>query len=715
MPKKGSLIGAWLFAFFIFAGITTANAQSLVLNTNHRDHIVKIVYHEHARLYVSASRDNTIRIWTPDSLKIKQVIPVTKGNIEHLVANPGNDTAAVVIRLEDGAFEIFTIDISSGRVLFSIPVQDNPIHLCFSPQGSYLAYSMPQMNSLYIHDTRTGRRMSYLRDVEGIMSYFTFSRSEANIMTYQTSTGELSYYDVRRGNNLSYSAAAPNLSHLTMLGTRYLVGYRANELYVIDAVNGRTIASRSTTFPVISIITDTQTNTISTISRSGSTSRLESFVFNGTALLASEQLDQGIPKDIQTATYHDGILITADSSHIIRRHDRSENSTRTFAAANILAASSAAINTDRFLASTDNGIVSINTIIFSALTSTNSGSPKPAADASADTDDATADTSEEAATEISITDRLRTPRISDSSLSMLATGSFFAWPNASQRDMAVYYWDNTDSAFSNTGIITDSAVREARVFNDELLILTQQGSLILYDTETYQKNFEFNNIDISSAVRTSGAIIAGKSNSSPSSSPLFMINPETMETVPVQDKALIVYEIEYDPQRNLIYTLALVESRGKNSTVLRVHQASSPSRSRVIKKVDDEELSATMFFEHASGRLYTTLGERGIAYWDGSRFNSMDSSSEPLEQIGANQDIVWAITNNGLIEFRETNTGKYLGEMALLHDNSWVLISSEGQFMSSANFDPETSLNIPGIRNPDRNDYERYRIKTQTF
>ncbi|MFW6364229.1 MAG: hypothetical protein ACOC0D_10320, partial [Spirochaeta sp.] len=251
-----------------------------------------------------------------------------------------------------------------GRHGYRIQIDDNPIHMDFSPQGSYLAYSLPRWDSISIHNARTGRRLNYLRSVGGIKTFFTFSRTEANIMTYQATTGELSYYSVTQGRELSRASTVSNLSNLKMLGTRFVVGTRPGQILVIDVVNGD-VAARAETPDIKSIIVDSESSTIGLIKQQNADNPYAEYSFEGTRLIAAETRPPDLPSTIQRAAYHNRAVLTAGRDHKLRWHHRDSDLHFLFQAADLQPVRSLTLTGQQLHFSTEQGTVSIISDIFS--------------------------------------------------------------------------------------------------------------------------------------------------------------------------------------------------------------------------------------------------------------------------------------------------------------------------------------------------------------
>ncbi|GAB6091360.1 hypothetical protein [Spirochaeta dissipatitropha] len=678
-----------------FTSLSAVHADNLILNSYHSDTVTGFFFHPITQSYFSVSRDGSLRTWDSASRKVSRTFQITSGRIEQAVKHPSLPQAALLIRMQDGRYEIAGIDITDGSRKFSIQTNDRPIYMNYSPQGTYLAYTLPQWNSIQMHDASNGRRLTFLRNVGGIISYFTFSRTEANIMTYQTSSGEIVYYDVRRGTELSRLSSSSGLEFPGMLSSRFLAAIRANNLVLVDVVNGRIVDSRQLSGTVQALFTDQEHGIVGIIRRQANRSELIEFRLeqNRTAPLTPSL--QSLPVNIQTGSYFNGNPSLALQNYSLMSYERSSGIAMPFSAASIQHIQDIDISGDKLHLSSSNGIVSIQSDIFSSGLSSSGIEIRNISDSSS-----------------------RPPLTGDFGISIgpgnsTAEGLKFVWPGSTERNMNIYTWDSSTDIYTNTGIQNDDALIEFKVLGDSILSLSRQGNLRMYSAADFSTTFNFRNVDLQTATRAGEYIVAGKSFSSGFQSPLLAVNPRTMETVPIDDSAQLIYRMEYFNARDQLFSLGLLRNSrsGAIQTELRLHTGSDLSRTRSIKVHPGEDLTADIFIDESRNRVYTTLGGENLSYWNGSRMINMQQSGNVPRKVSGNSDFVWTININGTASLWQASNGTYLGDIALLTDGSWVFISTMDGFIASESFSVSNGLNLkdnPQARNAL---LERYRVR----
>ncbi|WP_156809998.1 WD40 repeat domain-containing protein [Spirochaeta africana] len=680
----------WFTRLCFFLGLLTVPMFSwgadIVLNAHHTEAITSVFHHEQASVYVSTSRDGTIRTWVPGSFKTRHAYQLTNGSIEQAIPHPTRPDIAVLIRRQDGSYELNSINVNDGSRNFAIQLDDTPIHIAYSPQGSFLAYSMPRWDSLSLHNAATGRRLNLLQSVGGIMSFFTFSRSEANIMTYQASTGEITYFDVNSGRQLSRSGSTANLSHVGMMGTRFMVGARAGQLLVIDVVNGRTVSSTPVTAPIQLLLTDADSATIGAVTMRGSSTILQEWAFSGSSLIPTRYTPAGLPSVIRRAQYHGQALITASADHTLHWHHRQEAVHRDFSASTLQPVTGIARSDGRLHLSTSQGIVTIESDIFERSLARSVGISRLDSTTSAP------------------------PRTGDNGLVQLGSDRILVYPATTSRNLSFFTWSPEDDIYHETAIRITDPVTATFTDQETLLLVTNQGSVLGIDPAELTQRFEFQNIDVQTALMLNDKLITGKSRTSGFETPLLSIDPATMETVPVDNPAVMVFAMAQDPQRNLLYTLSLQQSQGESETVLRVHPGNNIEQSRIIARHEGEDMAAGLFFDPGRRRVYTTLGSERLMYWNGTRMIQMQPNRQMPRTVQAHEDLVWAVNRNGSVSFWQAVNGVYLGSLAVLDNNNWVFISSEGGFLSSVDFNVDRGLSLPASPRAPGEMIERYRV-----
>lgn len=687
MNTESRFFRAAVASIFFITALSAAHAAEITLNINHSSTITGIHFHPVSDRYITVSRDGTMRNWVPNSLKSSNSFQVTSGSIEKAVLNPSRPEIALLRRAQNGDYSIAAIDIETGSVRYEIDLEDNPLYIAYSPQGSFLAYTLPRWESLVVHNANTGRQLSHLRNVGGIKSFFIFSRSEANIMTYQASNGEITYHDVRRGSELQRSSSISNLDHIQMLGTRFMIGVRAGTLYVIDVVNGNTVDSRSIAAPIINLIVDEDTSTIGVLTSLSNRTRLQEFSLSGNTLISRPETIDTLPATITTGYYHSDNLIIAADDHSLSKHNRYDNTFSNFVAENLQPVHHIALTNQQLHLSTADSIISIFSDVFGRSLA----------------DGLTVNTISETISDL--------PQAGKYGISPLPSNRVLIWPKENSQNLTVYEWSPDSGIYTPTPISLDSPVRELEIHNNRITLLSRQGTIARLSTDTFSESFTFRNVELQTVSTLGQSIIGGKTQSSGFESPLILVDPQTLETVPVDDSSILIFSSVYDNQRDILYTLSLIENRSNIQTVLRLHTGQDPSRSRILSRFNGEDMSAELYLDPSRNRLYTSMGGEHVSYWNGHRMVQMQNPGSTPRFISGTGDLIWARNNDGTVSFWQANNGVYLGNLAVFQNGSWVFISPLDGFISSDDFDTRKGLSMTNIPNAPHYFIERYRVR----
>jgi WD40 repeat protein len=274
-----------LILLAILAAALPAGAQSRVtLSIGHSAPVTDMVTIPNRGVAVSAARDASLRVWDLERGALMESYQLPPIPVLRLAAHPDGEHLAVLQSDNRSHHQISVMAWATGDILYSVQVPARPIYFGYSPQGTYLLYSLPAYRSLFFLDSASGSERTYLNAGFGIVGFVQISASEQYVMTYIPSRGQIIYFELQTGGEEHRTSTERNLEHLTALSGRHLVGYRENTLYVVDNYDG-SVEDSTPAVGVRSITVDG--DQIVVLSQSGTRTEVNRYTYSGTSLQRS--------------------------------------------------------------------------------------------------------------------------------------------------------------------------------------------------------------------------------------------------------------------------------------------------------------------------------------------------------------------------------------------------------------------------------------------
>lgn len=238
------------FALLLIIG-WPIGARSVLVRSRHSGRISAIVLVPGARRLFSAGEDGTVKIYNSMSGALQESIQVSPHPIALLAHHPSRNRI-VVVESDGVSIHLLTVwDLDGERRLYSIRLDEAPLALAYSPQGSYIVYTRADWESVVFLDADRGVE---LRDPDdpssprfegfGIVGAFYLTPSERTFVAYLPS-GSIQYRDVATGDlKSSRIATTRGLSNLSFIGENpsRAIGRTDDEIIAIDIVSGRDVA-----------------------------------------------------------------------------------------------------------------------------------------------------------------------------------------------------------------------------------------------------------------------------------------------------------------------------------------------------------------------------------------------------------------------------------------------------------------------------------------
>ena len=642
-----------IFAFFLLIPVLlAANTPQprIVIQSGHSGAVRSVAYQKSTGLTVSTGVDGTIRVWKSGTLVYKR--QVSHLPLSDLIVHPNLPVAAYIATDSINTYRLSVYNWVEDHELYSIRIQDAPLSLGFSPQGSYLFYSRADLNSLTILDAESGAPMEIATGGVGIVSSAFFSNTESTMVSYLPS-GNIIYWDLE--NNSRKAAPISTMNDLEMVKFnntgRFGVGYRNSTLHLFDLVTGRTLSS----LPISGVSEISMHPEASRLALIRSTERYQEIVEIDFSKRVLQEIDRFSPSSahpLAIVIHKDGVDLGFDNGATGRVNPNFSSFVPWGKTGPLLVSDIDAWN-GTLVVSTPGSMFLIDSPQLKATT------PE------------VPETIE--STEISL------PFAQSGGFTPLDFRRGIVW-NTQNPDTS-YLFSVSDASFEKLFPMT-SAGKEIYTDGTRLLSLDQNGRILLYDLVSRDVLYQY----AASGVRDvtfidEESIIVGRSPSPRFPSPLTRINLRTGETVSLDADDLLVYSLHYDPLTNHLYTLGLQDRGGNIMTVLQQLHGKNFQQAFPLLSYPGEDHNATFFLDDL--RLYTSLGrsEIQVSGWGG--FSSFSSVAHIPHKITVDQNVVVSVNSDNSISIWNKKSGQWLSDLYLFPDNQWILNGNNGTVTAS--------------------------------
>ncbi|HEC61717.1 MAG TPA: hypothetical protein ENI27_05625 [bacterium] len=639
----------FLFLLVPFSG---SALQRYLVNSSHNGAVRDMVFEKSRDLLFSAGEDGTVKIWNVSQKKLVANLRVSIRPIQRIVLHPKLSQLAVVEgdNLRTNSLSVW--DWRKKERLFSIEIADEILSLGYSSAGKYLVYSKADFNSLVVISPRNGAVLDVLAEGFGIVAYFTISKTERNIMTYQPS-GWINYWDLRTGNNLKRVKTLPDLTSLVISpDSRYIAATNGDDLLLIDVLQG-TVADR-VELPGIKLLRFAPNGKeLAAIVESKGFRELKKFYSSGRLLFETRSRFEQDEDSFQLSWFcygTRGLLVADQAGNIIdlRSIGRSE-----FIARNeLLEISGLAFGTDLMVLVTKDLIAAFSSDFFS------NASPGSF-----------------------IEKRIITNPYSYP-LGIQALGSkFLLWPNGEEvGELATL--DTRDWGITPVHSGFSSPLVQCEITEAGIIIIEKSGRCWILDSEDFNPRFEYQSPGMNKlVVAADNSLIGGKSIISSFGSPLLQINQFTGETVPIPEPSLFIYDLIFDKRRGRIFSLG-VGGDGETKTELKLHTGLGLDRSRILDRFDGEDLGASLVLDDA-GNLYSSLGMSAVKVWNGLRLLELERSGRLPRKLFFHEGKLYALNRDSTITVWDLRTRRILFDIYVFKDLSWAALSPKGTVFRS--------------------------------
>ncbi len=632
MKKLFTLIFSALFIFSL-------EAQSHISTQSHQGQVTQIApvsTRGTDGTYYSASDDGFVIKWTFD------------GQGEHyqfsdvaikLIAVSPNGNEIALYETDGGSINRITVwDWKTLSRKYLKKFSDSITSLTYSANGTYLIAGTATVDGAVFIRTQGWQMVDKIKENTGIVSYIHTSKTEKTCVFYSPS-GTLSFYNLATGKLKQKMQIVKGLSQPVMYNeNRYFAGVRDNTIYI--TFSGKTIASIPANNPII-ISTEADYNLFYLENDGRSNyevkmieSKEENLVSNPRLVktLKGPRGSAVITTAIKDATNiyfggRNGSVYQTEAEATITSSNMTELTEDTYSKIYGMAPA----ETD-FYFLTSNSIYSssYDTGVISKLASTNG----------------------------------------ESEIIAYKDNSVILWSQSDKSPIILLDLDKKSSKTLFTPKNNVQKVRLCTVEDNDYLIEIESNSVVnLFDMQEGTFREVYSGTGIQDAVYMNNKLIyIAKSAATNPQTPLLTVNPQTMETVPLNIKGNVTYALSTDGKT--IYGLNIIsDDTGRNTYVFSFNVYTKQMTN--ILKFAEEDAEA---FTYLSGNnLFTNIGRNKVYCYNLStkkRFSYNRSASIP-KTICTNSRRAVILNSNGSISWCGTTDSKLLADWYLTKDDQW--------------------------------------------
>lgn len=633
--KKYILILALLFISFSLY----SQSQSHISTQSHQAEVTQITPVS-ARgtdgSYYTASDDGFVIKWTFDGQG--EHYQFSDVSIKLLAVAPGGNEIAIY-ETDGGSINRITVwDWKTLSRKYIKKFSDSITSLAYSSKGTYLIAGTATVDGAVFIKTAGWQIVDKIKENTGIVSYINTSKTEKTCVFYSPS-GNLSFYDFFTGKLKQKMQIVKGLTQTVMYNeNRYFAGVRDNTIYV--TASGKTIASIPANNPII-ISTEADYNLfyLENDGRSNYEIKMleskEGNLVSNPRLVKSMKGPRGsaiITSAVKDATNiyfggKNGAVYKTEAEATINTTNLTELTENTYSKIYDMAPSES-----DFYFLTTNAIFSssYDTGVITKLASTSG----------------------------------------ESNIISYKDNSVILWSFSEKTPVKLIDLDKKTTTVLFTPKNSVQKVRLCSVEDKDYLIEIESNSIVnLFDIQGGKLSEIYSGTGIQDAVYMNNKLVyIAKSAATNPQTPLLSVNPDTMETVPLNIKGNVTYALSTDGKT--IYGLNIIsDDTGKNTYVFSFNVYTKKMTN--ILRFTEEDPEA---FTYLSGNtLFTNIGRNKVYCYNLStkkRFAYNRSASIP-KTICTNSKRAVILNSNGSISWCGTNDSKLLADWYLTKDEQW--------------------------------------------
>lgn len=631
--KKFLILAISAFCFF------SLTAQSHISTQSHQAQVTQIKPVS-ARgtdgSYYTASDDGFVIKWTFDGQG--EHYQFSDVAIKLLAVSPdGNEIA--IYETDGGSINRVTVwDWKTLSRKYLKKFSDSITSLSYSSKGTYLIAGTATVDGAVFIKTQGWQIVDKIKSNTGIVSYIHTSSTEKTCAFYSPS-GNLSFYDFTTGKLKQKMQIVKGLSQTVMYNeNRYFAGIRDGSIYI--TASGKTIASINANNPII-FSTEADYNLY----------YLESDGRGNFEIKMLESLDDNKvsnPRLVKTlkGPRGSGIITSAikDATNIYFG-----SKTGSVYKSEV----EATITTNTMFEMTDNTYSKIYGM----------------APAENDFYFLTTNSIYRSSYDTGLISKLASTS-GETEIISYKNNSVILWSQSDKDPVKLLDLDKKSSTVLFTPKSSVQKVRLCSVDGKDYLIEIESNSIVnLYDFQNNKLSEVYSGTGIQDAVYMDNKLVyIAKSAATNPQSPLLTVNPETMETVPINIKGNVTYALSTNGKT--IYGLYILSDDTGRNTYVFSYNVYTKQMTNILKFAEEDAEA----FTYLNGNfLFTNIGRNKVYCYNLStkkRFAYNRSASIP-KTLCLNSRRAVILNSNGSISWCGTTDSKLLADWYLTKDDNW--------------------------------------------
>ncbi len=653
---------AFLLIFTLAASLVYAADPRFIINSGHTEAVSEMDYLSADNLLITGSYDGTIKVWSGKTARIEYQLQVSHMPVRKLAADRSGPYVAAVVSDGINSVNLSVWNWQTGQMLFRHRIEEIPLFVKFSPNGTFLVYGKTDFDSLVFLDARKGTGLDLIPEGFGIVSSVFISQSEKTLLTYNSS-GSIQYWDLTNGSRKTRISTVPNLEHILFSSNgRYMTGYNGREMLLIDLLKGNKLGSVPAEALADSSI-DQSSDKLFFATKSTRGIKINSVSISGTGFTGLESSEiRNFQPPVDIIASNNRLYTAYESGAVYVQDSQSGGNPEIFSKNNLLEINDFAINETALAITAPGKLLSISSDFFSHRT--------------------TAPDDPEAAT--------KTTDINPDSRFGISAGKdseFLLWESESATGGSIRVFNSTSGDLKELTKINAPLI-SAEFDSNKLLTLNKNGDCRIIDYASGKEEFKYSSFGLRTVDFIDGRnIIAGRNSTSTLNTPLLHINTLTGETVPVEDNDLLVFDLEYDELTRKLYTLGFEDRNGVMRTVLKQHTGKNHDRAETLLAYPGEDIGSSFASDSGSSKIFTSLGYGGVKmlYWGG--FTSLETDFSIPKTLKLSGNLLAALNLNSSLTIYNPSNGAKVMDLFIFEDLSWAAFLSSNKIYASEGAD----------------------------
>lgn len=632
--KKSLVLSAFAAIFALGAG-----AQSHFSTQSHQSQVNAVILsafkNDYSPSYFSAGDDGFIIKWSDDNQG--EHYQLSDVGIKLIACSPADNLIAVY---ESDGGSVNRVSVWDWKTLtrkYQKKFSDSVTSLSFSATGAYLIVGTATVDGVVFIRTSTGAYVNKIKVSTGIVNYTHTSKSEKTFVTYSP-TGSLSYYNLQNGTLKDRYSIMQGLTQTVMYNNDiFIAGVKDDSIYVVNAFKGNTVASIPARNPII-LSTEADLDLYYLEYDGRNNYEIKMIESAGPASVSN-------PRNIKTLRGPRGEAAISvgvkDGQHAY------------------FGGKNGAIYKSEIESS-------ITTENLAELTENTYSKIYGAAAGESDFLFLTADSIYKTSYDTGVADKL-IGTAGETQIKSYSGNQVILWSKGTRNPVKLM---DLGQKTSTTLFTPKSNVQNINICGDYIVEIESNSIVNLFDMQKKTLKEVYAGTGIQDAVMTSdGMVYIAKSSATNPRVPILKVNPQTLETIPVNVTGNVCYALSTDGV--IIYGINLIaEADGSLNTYVFSYNTKTAQMTNILK-FSNEDSEA---FTYLNGNnLFTNIGKNKVYCYNLStkkRF-SYDRSASIPQSICQNQKRAVILNYDGSISWVGTTDSRILADWYLTKDNQW--------------------------------------------